>query len=222
MMVPRSLALAILVLAGIAATARAQQSAPPPRHTVTPPPPPPPPRADRDGDGIPDAEDNCPDAAGPAVNNGCPDVDTDGDGVVDRLDACPNLKGVATGKTPQLNGCPGDCPAECAVASGATASCCANEARLKKLAADKPKPPVHEPGPTPAPVGRVGPTAPPSPAAVTPHAAIQGPPSGYRCGVGGTLVLHESCKCPKGRVERRDADDVTMCIADKIHAGGRP
>lgn len=28
--------------------------------------------ADRDGDGIPDIDDDCPDAAGPAANNGCP------------------------------------------------------------------------------------------------------------------------------------------------------
>jgi hypothetical protein len=28
--------------------------------------------ADRDGDGIPDVLDNCPDEAGPAINNGCP------------------------------------------------------------------------------------------------------------------------------------------------------
>lgn len=28
--------------------------------------------ADRDGDGIPDVIDNCPDEAGPAINNGCP------------------------------------------------------------------------------------------------------------------------------------------------------
>ncbi|MDQ1249571.1 MAG: hypothetical protein QG597_3946, partial [Actinomycetota bacterium] len=37
-----------------------------------PPPPPPPPPADRDGDGVPDSGDRCPDSAGPASNQGCP------------------------------------------------------------------------------------------------------------------------------------------------------
>src|SRR5262249_31976305 len=37
-----------------------------------PPPPPPPPPADPDGDGVPDASDQCPTQAGPASNNGCP------------------------------------------------------------------------------------------------------------------------------------------------------
>jgi hypothetical protein len=37
-------------------------------NTVSPPPPPP----DRDGDGVPDASDACPDQPGPASNNGCP------------------------------------------------------------------------------------------------------------------------------------------------------
>lgn len=32
----------------------------------------PPPPADRDGDGVPDATDQCPDDPGPATNNGCP------------------------------------------------------------------------------------------------------------------------------------------------------
>lgn len=40
-----------------------------------PPPPPPPPPADSDGDGVPDSEDACPTEAGPASNNGCPEVD---------------------------------------------------------------------------------------------------------------------------------------------------
>lgn len=49
---------------------------------------------DRDGDGIPDATDQCPDLAedydGFADNDGCPDLDNDGDGIPDANDDCPN------------------------------------------------------------------------------------------------------------------------------------
>ena len=68
---------------------------------------------DSDGDGIVDADDDCPTEAGPASNNGCPLVsppDRDGDGVVDSTDACPDDPGPADN-----NGCPasgGDCVAE--------------------------------------------------------------------------------------------------------------
>ncbi len=58
---------------------------------------------DRDGDGIPDEEDACPDVAGIATNdpatNGCPDAD--GDGIPDHLDECPNEFGPK-----ENNGCP--------------------------------------------------------------------------------------------------------------------
>ncbi|HRN36717.1 MAG TPA: OmpA family protein [Flavobacteriales bacterium] len=54
---------------------------------------------DRDGDGIADDMDACPDVAGPASFNGCPD--TDGDGIPDNLDRCPTAKGPASN-----NGCP--------------------------------------------------------------------------------------------------------------------
>ncbi|HTP52655.1 MAG TPA: OmpA family protein [Anaeromyxobacteraceae bacterium] len=54
---------------------------------------------DRDGDGIPDDRDRCPDAAGPAELEGCPD--RDGDGVPDYLDRCPDEKGPR-----ELEGCP--------------------------------------------------------------------------------------------------------------------
>jgi len=54
---------------------------------------------DSDGDGIPDANDKCPEQAGPFSTNGCPDAD--GDGVPDHLDKCPNEAG------PMYNeGCP--------------------------------------------------------------------------------------------------------------------
>lgn len=55
---------------------------------------------DTDGDGIPDPDDACPDEPGPAENRGCPDRDADGDGVPDRLDRCPDVRGVPP------DGCP--------------------------------------------------------------------------------------------------------------------
>ncbi len=56
---------------------------------------------DRDGDGIADADDKCPDVAGLAKYNGCPIPDTDGDGINDEQDKCPTEKGVA-----RYQGCP--------------------------------------------------------------------------------------------------------------------
>ncbi|MDD5151973.1 MAG: thrombospondin type 3 repeat-containing protein, partial [Flavobacterium sp.] len=54
---------------------------------------------DTDGDGIADKDDACPDIFGLAALNGCPD--TDGDGIADKDDVCPNVKGIAS-----LKGCP--------------------------------------------------------------------------------------------------------------------
>ncbi len=56
---------------------------------------------DRDGDGIADADDKCPDVAGIAKYQGCPIPDTDGDGINDEEDKCPSVKGVA-----RYQGCP--------------------------------------------------------------------------------------------------------------------
>lgn len=56
-------------------------------------------RSDRDGDGIADGVDNCPDDFGPSATNGCPDRDDDG--IADADDACPDEKGMAA-----TNGCP--------------------------------------------------------------------------------------------------------------------
>ncbi len=62
---------------------------------------------DRDGDGIPDSIDKCPDVPedkdGDEDEDGCPepDKDRDGDGVVDRIDACPDTPGPA-----EYDGCP--------------------------------------------------------------------------------------------------------------------
>jgi outer membrane protein OmpA-like peptidoglycan-associated protein len=51
-------------------------------------------RGDRDGDGIPDSVDACPDDPedkdGYQDDDGCPDLDNDGDGVPDLTDQCPN------------------------------------------------------------------------------------------------------------------------------------
>lgn len=65
--------------------------------------------ADRDGDGITDADDACPDQPGPASSDprrhGCPD--RDGDGIADGQDACPDVPG-AVSPDPAKNGCPLD------------------------------------------------------------------------------------------------------------------
>lgn len=61
--------------------------------------------ADRDGDGIPDAMDQCPDEPedfdGFQDDDGCPDPDNDGDGVPDDTDECPLTPGPAANR-----GCP--------------------------------------------------------------------------------------------------------------------
>lgn len=56
-------------------------------------------KKDADNDGVEDDVDECPDVAGPASLNGCPD--RDGDGVADKDDKCPDVKGLA-----RYNGCP--------------------------------------------------------------------------------------------------------------------
>lgn len=60
---------------------------------------------DRDGDGIPDDEDGCPDEAedkdGFKDDDGCPDPDNDGDGIPDKQDQCPDAPGPA-----KMHGCP--------------------------------------------------------------------------------------------------------------------
>jgi OmpA-OmpF porin, OOP family len=72
--------------------------------------PPPPPPPDRDGDGIYDYQDACPDQPGPKSEdpkkNGCPPPpDRDKDGILDSADACPDQPGVPT-EDPKTNGCP--------------------------------------------------------------------------------------------------------------------
>lgn len=54
---------------------------------------------DRDGDGIQDSKDDCPDIAGLVKFKGCPDHD--GDDVEDRVDQCPDVPGLV-----EFSGCP--------------------------------------------------------------------------------------------------------------------
>ena len=54
---------------------------------------------DRDGDGVLDVNDACPDQAGPASLSGCPD--RDGDNIADKDDNCPDVAGIA-----KYKGCP--------------------------------------------------------------------------------------------------------------------
>ncbi len=54
---------------------------------------------DRDGDGVSDKEDKCPDLAGLKTLMGCPDRDADG--LADNDDKCPDIAGLAN-----LMGCP--------------------------------------------------------------------------------------------------------------------
>jgi len=55
---------------------------------------------DGDGDGVADNVDKCPEQPGPPENEGCPN-DTDGDGIVDSEDKCPEQFG-----TKENEGCP--------------------------------------------------------------------------------------------------------------------
>ena len=56
-------------------------------------------KTDRDGDGIPDKKDMCPDDPGPEKYQGCPDRDEDG--ILDKDDICPDTPGL-----PEFSGCP--------------------------------------------------------------------------------------------------------------------
>ncbi len=70
---------------------------------------PPPPPPDGDLDKIPDAEDACPNEAGPDSKDpkkrGCPASDRDGDGIGDEDDYCPDRPGIKH-EDAKANGCP--------------------------------------------------------------------------------------------------------------------
>ncbi|MFL1895643.1 DUF5723 family protein [Aquimarina sp. 2-A2] len=56
---------------------------------------------DKDGDGVLDKVDDCPEVSGPEENFGCPWPDTDGDTVLDKDDSCVEVAGPVENK-----GCP--------------------------------------------------------------------------------------------------------------------
>lgn len=64
---------------------------------------------DRDGDGVADANDTCPDQPedrdGVDDVDGCPEPDNDSDGIPDVSDKCPNLPESKNGKA-DTDGCP--------------------------------------------------------------------------------------------------------------------
>jgi outer membrane protein OmpA-like peptidoglycan-associated protein len=68
---------------------------------------------DRDGDGIPDAVDKCPDEPedfdGFEDEDGCPDPDNDKDGIPDVADKCPNEPETVNGVDDE-DGCPDEAP----------------------------------------------------------------------------------------------------------------
>jgi outer membrane protein OmpA-like peptidoglycan-associated protein len=100
------------VFGGVRWVPRPVERSPEPAQTASTPAAPPPPApalpgpllasavsVDRDGDGIPDAQDLCPDQPGTADMDGCPD--RDGDFIPDPQDKCPDEPG------PAINdGCP--------------------------------------------------------------------------------------------------------------------
>jgi len=71
------------------------------------------PAPDRDGDGIPDDKDQCPDRPedfdGFEDDDGCPDIDNDLDGVLDVADRCPNVRETYNGYEDD-DGCPDTVP----------------------------------------------------------------------------------------------------------------
>src|SRR5690606_9849297 len=76
---------------------------------------------DRDGDGIPDGDDACPDEPedrdGVDDGDGCPEMDGDGDGVLDHADRCPDADESWNGFEDD-DGCPDDVPAELGALEG--------------------------------------------------------------------------------------------------------
>ncbi len=74
-----------------------------------PPPPEPPPPSDRDGDGLIDEQDGCPDDPEDFDQfedaDGCPDPDNDHDGILDGADECP-LEPEDIDEFEDANGCP--------------------------------------------------------------------------------------------------------------------
>ncbi len=59
------------------------------------------PELDKDGDGMANGRDSCPETRGVSARLGCPDIDTDGDGVLDLDDRCVSVFGAR-----EFDGCP--------------------------------------------------------------------------------------------------------------------
>ncbi|HEY4238593.1 MAG TPA: OmpA family protein [Kofleriaceae bacterium] len=105
------------------------------------------PPPDRDGDGIPDAQDACPDRPedfdGFEDGDGCPDIDNDLDRVLDIADKCPNVPETYNGFEDD-DGCPDTVPPDVDAlrgsiegllyADGETAVHDSAQASLKKIA----------------------------------------------------------------------------------------
>ena len=89
-------------------TPHVRDATPPPPPTPTPTPPVGG-RIDRDGDGVGDRADRCPDDLedydGFEDGDGCPDPDNDHDGIPDVMDACPNDAEIRNGWQDD-DGCP--------------------------------------------------------------------------------------------------------------------
>ena len=87
--------------------------------------------ADRDGDGLRDRDDACPDRpgvlSGDPSKDGCPLEDRDDDGVLDQEDACPADPGKPDAE-PTHNGCPPDADGD---GVGDAKDACPNEAGQK-------------------------------------------------------------------------------------------
>ncbi len=162
------------------------------------------PDRDNDADGVLDINDLCPndpeDKDGFQDADGCPDPDNDGDGIIDRNDKCPSVAENKNGFEDE-DGCPDtgkvitDAPPPVPPTP-----------KLKRPCADPRAVWSDERG------ACVSPNATkPAVVSVAPPAGAKAAPSGYRCGVGGTLVLNQDCECPVGRSARRDSDDVAIC-----------
>ena len=197
--------LIICILVAIAAPAYAQQ-----------------PVADADGDGISDSADQCPndpeDRDGFEDGDGCPEPDNDRDGIPDTRDKCPREPETPNGFADE-DGCPDKVieslklpsttpPAK----SSVNYACHPGQPNFGSNSCKCP------PGSTPAmngntaickttPATRIEPRRPEPPAVGKPVVT----PTGYRCGSGGKLVVGKGCTCAADRIERRDADGVSVC-----------
>jgi hypothetical protein len=166
--------------------------------------------ADRDKDGVPDANDTCPDASGSSSLKGCPDRDSDG--IADREDRCPSIAGDAANK-----GCPPDRDGdgdgildskdECKTQPGPIALLGCPDADGDAIA-DR-----YDACPDQKGSIKTGARAGCNPVAVNPKClpppAPTKPPTGYQCGAG-KAKPNVGCSCPSGR-DMRDDEGIAIC-----------